>query len=43
MRNLGDEVAKDVGMRGGDMGVIPDEKRGFEEFMRLVSSEERLD
>ncbi len=38
LRNLGDDVAKEVAMRGGgDMSVVPSERRGFEEFMRLVS------
>ena len=37
LRNLGDEVAKEVGVRGGDMSLVPDERRGFEELMKLVS------
>ncbi len=33
---MGDEVAKEVAVRGGDMGIVPTEKRGFEELMKLV-------
>ena len=38
LRNLGDEVAKEVAaMRGGrDMNLVSSEKRGFEELMILV-------
>ena len=36
LRNLGDEVAKEVATRGGDMSLVSNEKRGFEELMMLV-------
>ena len=36
LRNLGDEVAKEVATRGGDMSLVSSEKRGFEELMMLV-------
>lgn len=43
LRNLGDEVAKEVSMRGGgDMGMVSSERRGFEELMRLVSASLRI-
>ena len=37
LRNSGDEVAREVAARGGDMSVVPPGKRGFEELMKLVS------
>ena len=36
LRNIGDEVAKQVGVRGGDMSRVSSDKRGFEELMKLV-------
>lgn len=37
LRNQGDENAKKVGARGGDISVVPSGDRGFEELMLLVS------
>ena len=38
LRNQGDEVAREIMMRGGDGGVVSNSRRrGFEEFMKLVS------
>lgn len=37
LRNQGDEVAREMAMVGGDRDLVHQEKRGFEEFVKLVS------
>ena len=38
LRNQGDEIAREMAMLGGDRENTSQERRGFEEFMKLVSS-----
>lgn len=37
LRNQGDEIAREMAMLGGDRENASQERRGFEEFMKLVS------
>ena len=37
LRNQGDEIAREMAMLGGDRESTGQERRGFEEFMKLVS------
>jgi hypothetical protein len=37
LRNQGDEVAREMAILGGDREGTNRERRGFEEFMKLVS------
>ena len=37
LRNQGDEIAREMAMLGGDRENGGQERRGFEEFMKLVS------